>query len=105
MLLRGLWVELMAPRETSADILARAFALLVEGVEAKVRESLPTPADEWMTSADVRGYSTQSVAKWCRDGAIEGATRLGRRGHWRFRRSAFDAFLRGGRRRRLSLVA
>ena len=97
------------PRETSGDLMAKALASFSAALEAFKAElaavkSLPDPS-EVIDFSDT-GYSRQSVALWCRRGLIEGATRRGRRGHWRFTRSSFSTFMTGGRRRRrLSIAA
>jgi len=98
------------PRETSEDILRRAVELLVQGLKAKVVESIsgaPTPdPNEIMNSAQAvaeTGYSSDSIAIWCQRGDIRGAWRLGRRGRWKFKRADFEAFIAGRRRRRRSL--
>lgn len=104
----------MTPRETSRDLLARAMeqvaqalaVLVVETVEAS--KPAPNPDEELTGSEAARqfGRSPSIVAEWCRTGAIDGAYQSKRAGTWRFRRSAFEACLRGGRRRRrLRVVA
>jgi len=90
--------------DTSRDILARAIALLSEGIEAAIREGVEAankPADgviDAVTAARESGYQVQSVSRLCRLGFIASAYRSGRR--WKFLRSDWTAYLMGKSRRR-----
>jgi hypothetical protein len=94
------------PGETASEILARAVALFVEGLNAAAREAFerantPDETIDCARARDLTGRTTQTISAWCEQGFIEGAYRKGPRGRWRFKHSALKAcLLRGGRRRR-----
>lgn len=100
------------PTETGRDILARGFALVMEGIEALSRESVPAARvdhAEVMTSSQAAaeiGVTTTAVSQWCGRGFIDGATHRARGCAWSFTRGAWADFLRNRRRlrRRLSAV-
>lgn len=98
----------MIPHETGADMIERAFSMLREGLEARIRESIAAARIERPSGAEIvsaaemaraSGYSCAAVSRWCARGEIAGAIQHGPRGHWRFSRAAWDAFLSGSRRR------
>ena len=88
----------MKPHETPHDILARGFALVLQGLDAYQAAMLAGPkADptEIMTgaqAAEEAGVTPTAVAKWCMRGFITDARQRRRRGHWRFTRGAWEAF-------------
>lgn len=86
------------PGETPRDILARGFALVLQGLDAyqaSIQAVGKADPEEVMTAADAAGeagVTTTAVANWCARGFITGARQRIRRGHWRFTRGAWDAF-------------
>lgn len=81
------------------DIEARIREIVAEELDRRAQQAAkPDPAQILRVSDIARqyGYSTEAVSEWCRTGQIRGAFRPGR-GHWRFTRAAFDAFLSGRR--------
>lgn len=101
-----------APHETPRDILARGFALVLQGLDAYQASITAAPKadpNEIMTATQAAaevGLTTTAVSQWCARGLIAGASQRLRRGHWRFTRAAFEACLKSGRRarRRISEV-
>lgn len=102
----------MKPHETPHDMLARAFALVLQGLDAYQASMLAGPKTdpaEIMTgaqAAEEAGVTPTAVAKWCLRGLIADARQRRRRGHWRFTRGNWDAFRASHRiRRRIVGVA
>ena len=100
----------MTPRETPRDILARGFALVLQGLDAyaaSIQAGPKADPEEIMTATDAAaevGVTTTAVGNWCKKGFITGASQRMRRGHWRFTRGAWDAFRAKKRRIRRRLV-
>ncbi|MBX7185018.1 MAG: hypothetical protein K1Y01_07720 [Vicinamibacteria bacterium] len=97
----------MTSRESPREMLARAFALALEAMDAYLECPRPVRPrgnpEEVMTGAQAAmeaRVTTTAVAKWCLKGLIVGARQRRRRGHWRFPRSAWEAFLASHRIRR-----
>lgn len=84
------------------DIEARMREIAEEVFDKRTRDAAKADPDQIMTApqaAEEIGMTTNAVAKWCRTGLIRPAIR---RGHWRFTRAAFDAFLSGRSTRKVA---